>query len=166
MLGVPPQSLLPLNHSKNYLFDTLLKFSQTADMLAANFALIALTIITIKCTQSYIPTAITRSSRISSKAFTRSALRMAVDSIVSPFDSTSTASLDDLVCKFRVNRTRSIYYFITTFVTWRTLHVSIKDDDDELELTRENVELVLDEMRPYLMADGYVVMTEHKLSSI
>ena len=28
------------------------------------------------------------------------------------------------------------------------------DDEDELELTRENVELVLDEMRPYLMADG------------
>lgn len=29
------------------------------------------------------------------------------------------------------------------------------DDDDELPLTRENVELVLDEMRPYLKADGY-----------
>lgn len=27
-------------------------------------------------------------------------------------------------------------------------------DDDELELTRENVELVLDEMRPFLKADG------------
>eukprot|EP01041_Mallomonas_annulata_P007930 gene7930-16236_t len=28
------------------------------------------------------------------------------------------------------------------------------DDDDELPLTRENVELVLDEMRPYLQSDG------------
>ena len=28
------------------------------------------------------------------------------------------------------------------------------DDDDELPLTRENVELVLDEMRPYLESDG------------
>ena len=28
-------------------------------------------------------------------------------------------------------------------------------DDYELELTRENVELVLDEMRPFLKADGY-----------
>lgn len=28
------------------------------------------------------------------------------------------------------------------------------DDDDELPLTRENVERVLDEMRPYLKADG------------
>jgi hypothetical protein len=27
-------------------------------------------------------------------------------------------------------------------------------DDEELPLTRENVELVLDEMRPYLKADG------------
>lgn len=29
-----------------------------------------------------------------------------------------------------------------------------KDDDYELPLTRENVELVLDEMRPYLQSDG------------
>ena len=28
------------------------------------------------------------------------------------------------------------------------------DEDDELELTRDNVELVLDEMRPFLKADG------------
>ena len=37
---------------------------------------------------------------------------------------------------------------------------SAADDDDdkddyELSLTRENVELVLDEMRPFLQADGY-----------
>jgi len=29
-----------------------------------------------------------------------------------------------------------------------------QDDEEVLELNRENVELVLDEMRPYLMSDG------------
>ena len=41
------------------------------------------------------------------------------------------------------------------------------DDDYELELTRDNVELVLDEMRPFLKADGYDcthVMTVRKYS--
>ena len=41
------------------------------------------------------------------------------------------------------------------------------DDDDELELTRDNVELVLDEMRPFLKADGYdftLIMTVRKYS--
>ena len=33
-------------------------------------------------------------------------------------------------------------------------------NDDFLPLTYENVELVLDEMRPYLMSDGYVDLTE------
>jgi len=30
------------------------------------------------------------------------------------------------------------------------------DDDYELPLTRDNVEKVLDEMRPYLQSDGYI----------
>jgi lysyl-tRNA synthetase class 2 len=30
------------------------------------------------------------------------------------------------------------------------------EDDDELPLTRANVEIVLDEMRPFLKADGYI----------
>jgi len=33
-------------------------------------------------------------------------------------------------------------------------------NDDFLPLTYENVESVLDEMRPYLMSDGYVDFTE------
>ena len=44
----------------------------------------------------------------------------------------------------------------------------ILDDDYELELTRDNVELVLDEMRPFLKADGYDcthVMTVRKYSA-
>lgn len=85
---------------------------------------------------------------------------MAVDSIVSPFDSASKASLDDLVCLLTVDNSRPIYNIIRLIFTKRISCISIKDDDEnELELTRENVELVLDEMRPYLMADGYVAMT-------
>lgn len=39
---------------------------------------------------------------------------------------------------------------------------NIDSDDDrdefELSLTRENVEIVLDEMRPFLQADGYITI--------
>ena len=37
------------------------------------------------------------------------------------------------------------------------MKVSVEDEED-LPLTRENVELVLDQMRPYLKADGYDMM--------
>ena len=55
---------------------------------------------------------------------------MATDSIISPFDSTSGKSTSD------------------------SGTVNFADDDEELTLTRDNVERVLDEMRPYLKADG------------
>lgn len=63
----------------------------------------------------------------SSSSSKRSTMRLAAaDPVVSPFD--------------------------TTTETGRALDAY--DDDDELPLTRENVELVLDEMRPYLESDG------------
>ena len=57
-------------------------------------------------------------------------IKMATDSIISPFDSTSGKSTSD------------------------SGTVNFADDDEELTLTRDNVERVLDEMRPYLKADG------------
>ena len=56
-------------------------------------------------------------------------IKMTTDSIISPFDSTSGASKSE-----------------SDVVNY--------DDDEELTLTRDNVERVLDEMRPYLKADG------------
>ena len=58
-------------------------------------------------------------------------IKMATDSIISPFDSTSGKSTSE---------SGTVNY--------------ADDDDEELTLTRENVERVLDEMRPYLKADG------------
>mmetsp|Transcript_22764 Transcript_22764/g.21999 ORF Transcript_22764/g.21999 Transcript_22764/m.21999 type:complete len:231 (-) Transcript_22764:303-995(-) len=88
----------------------------------------ALSILTSSYTYSYVSIgSIARSPAVSkflSVVIQRTQLNMA-DTIVSPFDAKTGDSLDDL-----------------------------DDDDDDLELTEENVELVLDEMRPFLKADG------------
>ena len=88
---------------------------------------------------------------------------MAADTIISPFDAASKADLDDFVSFFR--EVVSCFRWLAlccnlipsselTGMQRNRLFLLQDDDDDELELTRENVEMVLDEMRPYLQADG------------
>ena len=92
---------------------------------------------------------------------------MAADTIISPFDAASTADLDDFVSDFRIPNSLRIdnFHFIPknillhTVISYKLINLFMPmirqdDDDDDLELTRENVEMVLDEMRPYLQADG------------
>jgi hypothetical protein len=59
--------------------------------------------------------------------------------IVSPFDSSSSGSSSSASATNKPSPSDDDDDF---------------DDDDDLPLTAENVELVLDEMRPYLKADG------------
>lgn len=77
--------------------------------------------------------------------------------IVSPFDR------GDNVDEVFLHKSNASYYasyfkilfLLRTFI--KNDEIDERDDlsdDDELPLTSENVELVLDEMRPYLQADG------------
>jgi hypothetical protein len=46
---------------------------------------------------------------------------------------------------------------VSPFSPTKDNYQPVDEGDDELPLTRENVELVLDEMRPYLQSDGYYI---------
>lgn len=83
------------------------------------------------------------SPRAFSKIRTTIRLRASEGTIVSPFDSSRTS---------------------TATAPSEDKDDDTDDDDEELPLTIENVERVLDEMRPYLQSDGFVTLQAYAAS--
>jgi NifU-like domain len=114
-------------------------------LYATTTALLSSSILSVEAFHITPPFLTRSSSTSSSSSSSRTSSNTFLQTIVSPFDESNTDSNSAT----------------TTTTTTTATNALSKKDDGPLDLTWENVEMVLDEMRPFLIQDGgNVAITE------